>query len=189
LRTTLKNIITINTGLYLKSDAFGNTLYLQAKHYNEKGVIENAPKPELWLSKKNEKHLLNNGDILFAAKGSKNFATVFNKSIGNAVASSTFLILRISQQNLHKILPEYLVWWLNHPEIQKLLKNLAIGSALQSISKAALQELEIPIPELNKQAMILKISELRKKESEYLGKIDILRGLLVQQKILYIINK
>jgi restriction endonuclease S subunit len=189
LKTALKNIAKINTGIYTKSDAFGNTFYLQAKHFNDNGIIEILPKPEIWLSNKNKKHLLKTGDILFAAKGTKNFAAVFNENIGYAVASSTFLILRINQQYIDKVLPEFIVWWLNNTVSQKFLKNLAIGSALPSISKAALQELEIFIPDLNKQKMILKIRELRNKESDYILKIDKLRELLVQRKILNALNK
>jgi restriction endonuclease S subunit len=184
LKTSLKNIATITTGIYTTPDADGNTFYLQAKHFNNKGVIEILPKPEIWLNEKHGKHLLKTGDILFAAKGTKNFAVVFDNEIGNAVASSTFLILRINNQYSDKILPEYLAWWLNNSVNQKLLKNSAIGSALPSISKAVFQELEIYIPDLNRQKLILKIVELKDKESEYLQKIDKLRKLLVQNKIL-----
>jgi len=188
LRTVLKDIVKISTGIYTKPDAFGNTLYLQAKHFKEDGSVDLLPKPEICLDNKNEKHLLKTGDILFAAKGIKNFAAVFNGNIGNAVASSTFLILRINNQYISKILPEYLEWWLNHNVNQKSLKNLAIGSALPSISKAALQELEIIIPEMEKQKLVLKISELRKKESNYILEINKLRELLIQHKIFTSIN-
>ncbi len=184
LKTSLKNITTITTGIYTTPDADGNTFYLQAKHFDNKGVIGILPKPEIWLNEKNGKHLLKTGDILFAAKGNKNFAVMFDNRIGNAVASSTFLILRIINQYSDKILPEYLAWWLNNSVSQKLLKNFAIGSALPSISKAVLQELEIYIPDLNRQKLILKIAELNNKESEYLKRIDELRKLLVQNKIL-----
>ncbi len=189
LKAALKNIVEINTGFYTKPDAFGNTLYLQAKHFNDNGTIEFLPKPEICLNHKTEKHLLKTGDILFAAKGTKNFAAVFNENAGNAVASSTFLILRINDQFKNKVIPEYLEWWLNNKINQKLLKNLAIGSALPSISKAALQEMEILIPDLGKQNTILKIRELRRKESEYLLEINKLHELLIQQKILNSINE
>lgn len=189
LKTALKNIAKINTGIYTKPDAFGNTFYLQVKHFNEKGVIGILPEPEIWLNEKNGKHLLKTGDILFAAKGNKNFAVVFDDKIGDAVASSTFLILRINQQHVYKIVPEYISWWLNNEVTQKLLKKSAIGSALPSISKAVLQELEIFIPDLTRQKLILKIVELREKESEYLLKINKLHELLIQGKILNTLNK
>ena len=182
MKTSLKNITTIATGIYTTSDAYGNVFYLQAKHFNEKGVIEILPKPEIWLNEKNGKHLLKNGDILFAAKGTKNFAAVFNTKIGNAVASSTFMILRINNEQINKILPEYLAWWLNNTECQRFLKNLAIGSALPSISKAALQELDIFIPDLKKQKMILKLLrmnlKLLKKESSPMLSVFIASRLL-----------
>jgi len=184
LRTTLKNITIVTSGIYIAPDVHGNTYYLQAKHFNYKGVIEILPEQEVWLNEKNGKHLLKTGDILFAAKGTKNFAAVFNKRIGDAVASSTFLILRINDQFKNKIIPEYIAWWLNSEGIQKLLKNLAVGSALPSISKSVLQKVDIYIPEINKQQLILKIAELRDKESEYIRKIDKLRKSLIQRKIL-----
>jgi restriction endonuclease S subunit len=127
----------------------------------------------------NQNHYLNPGDVLLAAKGSKNFATMFRGHF-SAVASTTFLVSRLRRAD---ILPEYLVWYLNNPETQARLKHNAIGSSIVSISKSTLADLEITIPPLDVQRRILEIARLSTTEHNLRLKIADLRRLQVEQQI------
>jgi len=188
LKTDLKHIATIQTGLFAKPIAKGEIVYLQAKHFDENGKLKTSLHPDLKADTITEKHMLRHGDVLFAAKGTKNFAAWFEKTNQPAVASTSFFVIRMQQDFSNKILPEFLVWLINHPTTQKLLKGKAIGSSIVSISKTVLEELEISIPNIETQKVILKITNLRNTEIKLKKQIDSLREQQIQSKLLAIMN-
>lgn len=161
MKTYLKNISNIQTGLFAKPQADGDVVYLQPKYYTDSGDLTTVLMPDLNSSGISEKHLLKPGDILFAAKGSKNFAACFEKHNLPAVASTSFFVIRLTNQ---KVLSEYLTWFLNHPNTQQFLKGYAHGTAMVSISKSVLEDINISIPSIEMQKRILKIASYRKQE-------------------------
>lgn len=180
MKKPLSHLAAIQTGVFAKTIAVGDIVYLQAKHFDENGVLLNILHPDLLEEGISNKHILQPGDVLFAAKGTKNFATVYESKNPTAVASTTFFVIRISDSAL---LPEYLAWTLNHPNTQSFLKRNAIGSAMLSISKAVLGDLEIMLPTIEKQKCILKIAALSKKETAILQNIAELKQNYIQQQI------
>lgn len=183
MKTTLRHIASIQTGVFAKPTADGEVLYLQAKHFDEAGQISTELHPDLKEDTISEKHLLRRGDVLFAAKGTKNFAAVYNID-EPAVASTSFFVIRFEEKFKALILPEFLVWLMNHPVVQTLLKSQAMGSSIASISKGVLEELEISIPPIQKQELILNISKLRTKEIKLRQQIEMLRDKQIQQQVL-----
>jgi len=189
LKTDLKHIATIQTGLFAKPIAKGDIVYLQAKHFDENGQLKTSLHPDLKVDTITDKHMLRHGDVLFAAKGTKNFAAWFEKTNQPAVASTSFFVIRLQQDFINKILPEFLVWLINHSTAQQFLKGKAIGSSIASISKAVLEELEITIPSMETQKAILKISHLRNTEKKLKKEIDSLREKQIQSKLLRAISQ
>lgn len=161
MKTHLKHISNIQTGLFAKPQADGDIVYLQPKYFNELGELTTVLMPDLNSTEISEKHLLKPDDILFAAKGSKNFAACFEKHDLPAVASTSFFVIRLTSQ---KVLPAYLTWFLNHPNTQLFLKGNAHGTAMVSIPKSVLEDIELSIPSIEMQNRILKIAACRKQE-------------------------
>ena len=181
MRTILKDIANIQTGVFAKPTQNGEIVYLQAKHFDENGEITETLYPNLKIeNKKIEKHLLNKGDVLFAAKGTKNFAAWYNNNEIHAVASTTFFVIRLRNKN---VLPGYLMWFLNHPNTQLLLKKHAKGSSITSIPKIALSDLEILVPDIKTQKIILKIQTPRNKERKLRQQIEHLKEKEIQQQL------
>ena len=181
MKAKLQHITSIQTGVFAKPVQKGEIVYLQAKHFDENGELAEKLYPDLDSNTKIEKHLLRKGDILFAAKGSKNFAAWYENDKIPAVASTSFFVIRLNDKN---ILPGYLTWFLNHPGTQILLKGQARGSSIASISKAVLSELEIPIPTVKKQELILRIFKLRNKEKNLKQQIENLREKKIQNLLI-----
>jgi len=181
LRTTLIHIATIQTGVFAKPIQNGEIVYLQAKHFDENGELIETLYPDLNSDNRIEKHLLQKGDVLFAAKGTKNFAAWYDDDSIPAVASTSFFVIRLHEKN---VLPGYLTWFLNHPRTQLLLKTHARGTSIASISKAVLSDLEIPIPDIQKQKIILKIFKLRNKEKNLKQQIETLREKEIQHLLI-----
>jgi restriction endonuclease S subunit len=185
LKAKLAQIADIKTGIFAKPESDGEVVYLQAKHFNEFGKLSSIPHADLKTDNLTNKHLLKHDDIVFAAKGSKNFAAVYQSDF-RAVASTTFFVIKI---RVSHVLPEYLAWILNNSEMQSILKRHAIGSSMVSISKAVLEELEISVPTIEKQKQIVEISRLSKTEHELRLKIAELRQRQIQQQITHVIKE
>lgn len=185
MKIVIKNISSIQTGLFAKPMSNGDIVYLQAKHFNENGQLNTTLHADLNADNVTEKHLLKPGDIMFAAKGTKNFASVFESHNPSSVASTSFFVIRLTDKN---ILPEFLAWFLNQPATLKILKGQAIGTSIVSISKSVLEELEISIPSLKRQQVILQISHLRNVEKKLKQQIESLREKQIQQQIINILK-
>ncbi len=169
----------IRTGLFAKPILSGDIVYLQVRHFDEMGNLTSNLNADLKADGIANKHLLKSGDVLFAAKGWKNFATIYRSDFP-AVASTAFFVLRTDEKVL---LPEFLAWRLNSPSTKSRLKRKAIGSAIVSISKSVLSDLELKLPTLEKQKLILEISRLSTAEQALRTKIAALRQIQVQQAI------
>lgn len=180
MKTTLEHIAIIQTGIFAKPVPEGEIVYLQAKHFDENGLLASFLHPDLKSENISEKHLLQPGDVLFASKGTRNFAAWYESKNPPAVASTSFFVIRL-QSNL--VIPEYLAWYLNNPYTLKILKGRAIGTSIVSISKTVLENLEISVPELNTQQIILKINKLQIREKSLMHQIEILNEKKIQQLI------
>ena len=183
MKKLIREISSIQTGYFGKPSGKGNVVYLQSKHFNESGQLQNILYPDLEVNNISEKHLLKEGDILFAAKGTKNFAAVFENHNHNepAVASTSFFVIKLTD---FRILPQYLTWFLNSYETQTLLKGQAIGTSIPSISKQVLENLEISVPNIETQEAILQITKLRNREKKLKQQIEMLREKQIQQQII-----
>lgn len=181
MKTTLNHITSIQTGVFAKPVQKGKITYLQAKHFNENGEVIETLYPDLNTDSKINKHLLKEGDILFAAKGTKNFAALYENDDTPAVASTSFFVIRLHD---NKVLPGYLVWFLNHPSTQTLLKGHARGTSMAFISKAVLSEVEVSIPSIQRQELVLKVFKLRNKEKKLKQQIENLREKEIQHLLI-----
>jgi restriction endonuclease S subunit len=185
LKNKLKELAHIQTGVFAKTVAKGDVAYLQPKYYNETGQLITKLEPDLNSLGVSEKHILKQGDVLFAAKGSKNFATHFDLEEISAAASTSFFVIRIYDKS---ILSEYLTWYLNHPTTMKILKSFARGTSVPSISKDVLNDLEITVPSIERQKLIFSIDNLRKKERKIQRHLLSLNQSLNEQQLYNALN-
>ncbi len=181
MKTLIKNITHIQTGLFAKPSGVGEVVYLQSRHFDEYGQLLVSWHPDLMADGISEKHLLKDGDVLFAAKGAKNFAAVYESHNAPAVASTSFFVIRLTDK---KVLPEYLAWFLNSHSIQAILKAQAIGTSIASISKQVLENLEVKVPSIETQKAILQITKLHNKEKFLKQQIEMLREKQIHQQII-----
>ncbi|MGL4411697.1 MAG: restriction endonuclease subunit S [Bacteroidales bacterium] len=179
MKITINNIAQIQTGVYLKNSPYADTVYLQVSDYDNQGNMIHSLVPTVEVSEKNKHHYLTPNDILFAAKGTNNFSAIFQGYENRCVASSSFLIVRLRHNQI--ILPAYLNWYLNLPSTLSKLSKEAVGTAIPSITKTTLGELEIPVPSLEKQQIIVKVAALQEKERA-------IRQLLAEKKDIMIDN-
>jgi restriction endonuclease S subunit len=100
---------------------------------------------------------LQKGDVLVVSRGAGKGsfkASVFESENENTLATSSLLVIRLTSK---KILPEYLVAYLNSDLGQDKLLETVSGSYIQAISRKKLEELEIPAPPIEKQDLLVKL--------------------------------
>jgi restriction endonuclease S subunit len=186
LQSKIRDIATLQTGLFAKPLAMGEVVYLQSKYFDDQGNLLAKLHPDLSREEISTKHVLRDGDVLFAAKGTKNFAAVYEEHNLPAVASTSFFVIRLFDS---KVLPDYLCWFINNQNTQSSLKAQAMGTSIPSISKVVLEELEIPVPSLEKQKSVVAISKLRWHEKNIHAKLESLRDKKIQTQIINAINQ
>jgi restriction endonuclease S subunit len=186
MNTTLGEIASVRIGIYKTTHAEGDGHYLQVGHFNPDGARNPARLlfKDILIDDVAEKHLLQAGDVLFAAKGSNNVAVTVTEDLLPAVASTIFLVIKIADDCKSVILPEYLSWFLNTYASQNWIKNQAMGSSISSISKEKICEMPIVIPEVEKQKRILGFQKLVNKEKELVRKLTGLKDKLYNEILL-----
>ena len=146
----------------------GTCLLLQAKDvdadyrsYRTDALVRFMPR----LSGK--ERLLKSGDILFMARGARNFSVLIDKLPDSVLAAACFFVVRISNP---EILPEYLCWYLNQSPVEEYLRRFS-GRAVHMpvVRRAVLESIDIPLPPIKIQKQVSEMTMLLQKE-QYLYK-------------------
>ena len=143
----------------------GTCLLLQAKDvdadhlsYRTDALVRFTPK----LSGKD--WFLNPGDILFMARGARNFSVMVDKLPEGVLAAACFFVIRIANS---EILPEYLSWYLNQLPVEEYLKRFSgRGVHMPVVRRAVLESIDIPLLPTKTQKQVSKINKLLQKEQE-----------------------
>ncbi len=180
----LKELATLTSGVYIKPDITPELLYLQAVHFNSFGQLDKLLKPQIKLNGKSEKHLLHDGDVLFAAKGTHNFGVVYREKFGKAVASSSFIVIRLHQDVIKELQPAYLAWFLSNTPDIIMLHQKQLGTTIPSISIKKLAELKITIPTVERQELIIRLDKLRKRERFLTQQIDEFKEIEMKKRLI-----
>lgn len=110
------------------------------------------------------------GDILFVAKGARNFAVCLKDIPAPAVCSQYFFLIRVL--NLNSLLPEFLAWQINQLPAQRYLSKNAEGTDQLSIRRGVLEALPIVLPPIAQQHKFISLDLAARQER------DLLQGLI-----------
>lgn len=180
----LQDLAEISTGLNYKQSDLTNNPHQDIPLIQVKDIQNNRLNKNTVISIKKEcidpRLMLRTDDILFAAKGNRNFAFLYKGDISNAMPSSTFFILRLKRND---ILPEYLAWYLNSNQAQDFFKEYVHGTFIPNISKSVISKMKIHIPDLETQVMILKLDSAMKIERNLVEQILFKRSILLNEII------
>lgn len=182
-KTYLKEISNISSGIYLRNMQNGDITYLQIKDLLQ--LSPGATAIHVEHNPKLTSYILQKGDLLFAGKGTTYLCKIFNLNTP-AIPSTAFYTIRLHSDI---ITPEYLCWYLNHPNIVAKIKTQQVGTSTPMIHKSTLEDLEIIIPDMDTQKNIVALSDLQKRESDILKKISKMKTLITNEQLINILNK
>ena len=173
MKLPLNQISEIQFGLHAQPTESGDAAYLTAKHFGKAGNLIGEVNTKLKIAERERLHLLQDGDVIFAGKGFRNFAWCYREQFGAAIASSLFYVIRPNQEQIY---PEYLCAILNLPKNRNYFQQLGAGVTIPSIRKSELGDFKISVIQMEKQKQVAAIQELHQREMELMNQ-------LVEQKI------
>lgn len=182
LNNKLLHIAQIRFGLYAKPKPKGAIQYLQAKQFDKSGNMVSTSDMFLDEDSKILPHLLIDGDILLAGKGFRIFSWRYNESLGPAVASSIFFVIRPDKD---KVDPDYLTTLLNMKKSLAYFEQLSAGTNINSIRKNELGEFPIPMLPIKQQIKIANLNRLHAEQMQLLDKY----AHLIEDRYNGILNK
>lgn len=113
----------------------------------------------------NPAQVLQDGDVLFLAKGSRNFAHALRGVPPLTLAASYFFILRPEST----VLPEYLAWFLNLESSRRVFtQSTGHAAHMPVVRRDVVESLQIPLPALQRQQEVVELDRLMRRQQELL---------------------
>ena len=158
----LKNIAQVIHGYTfrgsIKPENNGNVLVFQAKDLiQSKPVTSIESLARIMLLTKGYAGYLRKHDVLLVARGMKSGAfrsTIFMSDVREVIPSSSVLVVRMTNEG---VLPEYVSHYLNSDKGQSDLSEIVSGSYIGAILRKDLEDIEIPVPSMQKQKIIVNL--------------------------------
>jgi hypothetical protein len=113
--------------------------------------------------------ILKAGDMLFMARGSRNFSVLLEAIPDSVLAAACFFIIRVSND---KVLPDYLCWYLNQAPVEHyLIQHSGRGVHMPVVRRSVLENIDVPIPTLEIQKKIMETQILMKEEQALINNL------------------
>ena len=130
--------------------------------------------------------LLKTDDVLFMARGNRNYSVLIKEIPEQALAAACFFIVRVSSD---RVLPYYLCWYLNQVPVDCYLnRHSGRGVHMPVIRRSVLESIDIPIPSFTIQNKIAKIDLFMQKEQELIKKLAEKRRKMITAACLQVVR-
>lgn len=176
----LNDMAEIKTGLVLsrkKAEAHSPSEHsykiVSLKSFAEDAIYDDAFADEFISSEQiNEEYKVSHGDILLRLR-EPNFAVYIDKEYSDLIYTSLMVRIRVKSD---KFDPHFVAHYLNSSAVKKALAPDISGTAIAMISVASINNLKVPLINLQTQNKIVKYLNLVRQESE------ILQNLVAQKQ-------
>lgn len=140
----------------IKTDPHGDVLTVQMSNVRADSPIPWADLSSVFLPKGSRPRFLQDGDVLFSARGLSNFAVVCNETPMDkpAVASQHFFLVRLSTD---EVLPDFIAWQINQKPIQSKLSIISDGGTQKAIPLKELKDITVVVPPLEYQRQVVAL--------------------------------
>jgi hypothetical protein len=162
----IRSLASIRAGYQTRSGiaeaANGSHFLLQIRDFNESRTAVNlSDLTKIEPGAINPAQVLQDGDVLFLAKGSRNFAHALKAVPALTLAASYFFILRPEAA----LLPEYLAWFLNLESSRRVFtQSTGHAAHMPVVRRDVIESLEIPLPSLQRQQEVVELDRLMRRQ-------------------------
>jgi restriction endonuclease S subunit len=143
----------------------GNVHVLQMRDVTPDGGIEWGTLVQTEIEPGKHPSWLKRHDLVFVARGARNYAVCLQDVPKASVCSQYFFLLRIKVPTL---LPEFLAWQINRAPAQRYLASNAEGSDQLSIRRGVLEAMPIAVPPLAQQELVVEFAAMAIQEKQHL---------------------
>jgi restriction endonuclease S subunit len=150
----------------LDAVAAGDVSVIQMKDLRDDHTVDLGALVKINMREVKAHHLVRKGDLILRSRGLVTTSAIVVEELDNAVVAAPLLRIRIDHPG--RVLPEYLNWYINQREAQQFLDSRAIGTAQKMIGKEALDQLEVFLPSLERQQLIVDMASLSAREHDLL---------------------
>lgn len=149
----------------------GGVHVVQVRDTEPTGEINRYTMVETVLNTKKQPDWLQNGDVLFVAKGAKHYSVLVEQVLERTVCSPHFFLVRLKPAFKDVIAPDFLCWQLNQQPAQRYFKATAEGSMYLSIRRQVLENVPIKVLKFEKQKQLSAMHRCGVKEQKVLQKL------------------
>jgi hypothetical protein len=181
LGTVLSQVTQVISGFHfrerLSSVPGGNVSVVQMKDAVAADLLPSPDFVRVQLPALAQRGFIEDGDVILRARGGNHWGVLARGRFEKTVAAAPLTVIRADRRVL---LPAYLVWFINHPVTQAKLAELATGTHVRTVAKAALEALPIAVPALEQQKSIAEFAALAATEQTLLERISASRKRLAE---------
>lgn len=142
----------------IQEDRSGTHWLIQMRDLGEDGVVRRNTLARFMPERAPEPYVVREGDVLLQVRGMYHGAGVVRGLDERTLAGNHFYIMR---PDTGRVLPEYLVWYINQPLAQSyLLKGTQGAGNVTVVPRAIFENLEIPVPPVSVQENIITLDRL-----------------------------
>jgi restriction endonuclease S subunit len=126
-------------------------------------------------------YFLRPGDVLLPNRGTRCTAYVYNLPLTNVLVGAQFYIIR---PNEGKVLADYLAWFLRTEVAAAHFALRRKGTLVQTVQRKDVMELELPLPPLAKQGILIALDALAIQERQLSSELALKRASYIQRLML-----
>ena len=136
----------------------GDVSVIQMRDVSADGTVAWAALTRTVLSGARQPDWLRDGDVLFAARGGRNYAICLSDVPPRTVCAPYFFVLRPKAPTA-QVLPAYLAWYINSGPSRRYLAGNAEGTDQLSIRRTVLEAMPLALPSLERQRLLVSLAE------------------------------
>ena len=178
----LKGIATVSSGVTFRSrieaSKDGGVRLIQMKDLGDDNFVHLKESVYIEHTKPKPNQLARPGDIIFRSRGQTNTAALLQEHAENTIVAAPLFRMRPDPK---KVLPEFLLWWINQPSSQSYLASRSEGTVVKMVSKQVLEDLEVKLPSLEQQRKITDFFSLSMQEQQLLEEIKNRKAIVAQE--------
>jgi hypothetical protein len=165
MKVILKNIADVRAGYSfrtrLEAMETGSVAVIQMKDLTSANQVCCDELVKVDMETPKEHHLVRPGDLIFRSRGLTSNSALLVDDPGFAVLAAPLLRIRVTSTT---VLPEYLNWYISQLPAQSYLTSCSEGTALKMISKQSLEKLEVFVPSIARQRLVVEMASLAAEE-------------------------
>lgn len=181
LRLPLSDIARVQAGYLCRTKVEpvpgGTHRLLQTRDVSARGDIDLDTVVAFNPERNPDLYRVSEGDILIIARGQDHRAHLVQIDLHDTLASSVFHIIRPDRD---VILPGYLAWWLNQPDIQAEIKAGSRGTGIGYVSRQHMEQIPVMLPHRDMQERIASTMALWHRRHSLQSQLDQKRQTMIQ---------